>query len=65
MGGISGIQTLAEIKKIDKGIKVIMVTGRKPEDQEAFDKCKEYGVLDYVHKPLELDELEKVVMKNI
>ena len=65
MEGIDGIETLRRIKEKNLQAKEIMVTGRKPEDQEAFDKCKEYGVLDYVHKPLELDELEKVVMKNI
>lgn len=65
MDGIDGIETLRRIKEKNKDIKVIMVTGRKPEEQEAFDKCKELGALDYIHKPLELDELEKVVMKNL
>ena len=30
MGGMSGIQVLADIKKIDQGIKVVMVTGTRP-----------------------------------
>ncbi len=42
-----------------------MVTGRKPEEQETFDKCKELGVLDYIHKPLELDELERIVLNKL
>lgn len=65
MDGMDGVETLRRIKEKNPQAKVIMVTGRKPEDQETFDKCKEYGALDYIHKPLELDELEKVVMKNI
>lgn len=65
MGGIDGIETLRRIREKDKNQKVVMVTGRKPEDEEAFNKCKELGAVDYVHKPLELDELERIVMKNI
>jgi len=65
MPGIDGIETLRRIKEKDKSMKIIMVSGRKPEEQEAFNKCKELGALDYIHKPLELDELEKVVMRQL
>lgn len=65
MSGIDGIETLRRIKEKDQGIKVIMVTGRKPDDQEAFEKCRQFGALDYIHKPLELEELEKIVLKNL
>ena len=62
MGGIDGIETLKRIKELDKNIRVIMVTGRKPEEGGVFDSCRQLGILDYIHKPLELDELEKVVL---
>ena|SRR3989338_5627361 len=62
MGGIDGIETLKRIKELDKNIRVIMVTGRKPEEGGTFDSCRLLGALDYIHKPLELDELEKVVL---
>lgn len=65
MPGIDGIETLRCLKEKDKKIKVIMVTGRKPEEEEAFDRCRQLGALDYIHKPLELDELERVVMKTL
>ena len=65
MGGMDGIDTLRSLKEKNKDIKVIMVTGRKPEDEESFEKCKALGAMDYIHKPLELDELERVVLKNI
>ncbi|MFA5410597.1 MAG: response regulator [Candidatus Omnitrophota bacterium] len=65
MEGIDGIETLRRIREKHKDVKAIMVTGRKPEEQEAFDKCRELGALDYIHKPLELDELEKIVLKNL
>jgi len=63
MGGIDGIETLKRIRAFDKNIKVVMVTGRKPEDENSSSKCAELGVFDYISKPLELDELESVVMK--
>jgi two-component system response regulator (stage 0 sporulation protein F) len=65
MEGIDGIETLRRIRANDKKTKVIMVTGRKPEEEEAFKKCQELGALNYIHKPLELDELEKIVLQSI
>ena len=65
MGGIDGIETLKRLKEKDPSIKAVMVTGRKPEEQESCEQCKNLGVLDYVHKPLELDELEKIVFKHL
>lgn len=62
MGGIDGIETLKRIRGQDKNTKVIMVTGRKPEEEGACDNCQQLGILDYIHKPLELDELESVVL---
>jgi DNA-binding NtrC family response regulator len=62
MDGINGIVTLEEIKKIDQAINVVMVTGTKPEENEAYHKCIELGAANYVHKPLKLEELEQVVL---
>ncbi len=63
--GIDGIETLRRIKEKNNAIKVIMVTGKKPEEENAFIKCKELGAFDYIHKPLELEELEKVVLTQL
>jgi two-component system response regulator (stage 0 sporulation protein F) len=65
MNGIDGIETLRRIREKNKDSKVIMVTGKKPDEDNSCDKCKELGVLGYIHKPLELDELERVVMKTL
>jgi len=61
MEGMDGIEALAKIRELNKQIKVIMVTGKN--DEETKQKTKEMGAADYIHKPLELDELEKVVLK--
>lgn len=65
MAGMDGIETLKKIKEKHCTIKVIMVTGKKPDEEESFNRCKEYGACDYIHKPLELDELEKIVLKQL
>jgi len=65
MTGIDGIETLKRIRSLDAKLKVVMVTGKKPDEEGSFDKCKEYGASDYIHKPLELDELEKVVLREL
>jgi two-component system response regulator (stage 0 sporulation protein F) len=65
MAGIDGIETLRRIKELCRDVKVIMVTGRKPEEEGTFDRCKELGALNYVHKPLELDNLEKIVLSEL
>ena len=65
MEGIDGIETLKRIKLLNKEMKVIMVTGKKPEEENSCNKCSEFGALDYINKPLELDELENVVLKQL
>lgn len=65
MGGMDGVQTLKSLKERDKDAKVVMVTGRKPEENNTCQMCRDLGALDYVHKPLELHELEKIVLANL
>ncbi len=65
MSGISGIQALDEIRKFDTAVKVIMVTSTKPEENDTQKQCESLGILSYIHKPLRLDELEKVVMSAL
>lgn len=62
MEGIDGVETLRRIKQLDDTIKVIMVTGRKPDEDDVHTNCMQLGAFDYIHKPLQLDELERIVM---
>jgi len=64
MGGMDGVEVLKCIKERDSGARVIMVTGKSP-DQDIIKKCKDLGAYAYIHKPLELDELEKQVLSLI
>jgi len=63
MRGMNGINTLAEIKKIDNKIKVIMLSIH--EEKEIVDKAMAFGADEYITKPFKVDYLEKVVLKKI
>lgn len=65
MPDMDGIETLRRIRKTDKSTKVIMVTGKNPQEEGALERCRNFGVSDYIHKPLEVDMLEKTVMKEL
>ena len=63
MDGLSGVDVLKTLRERENPVKVIMVTGI--EDQEIVNQVKSFGVLNYVHKPLVLEELEKIVLKEL
>lgn len=65
MDGIDGIETLRRLREGYPQLKVIMVTGRKPEEETSYDRCKELGACEYIHKPLKLDELERIVLREL
>jgi len=61
MKGIDGIETLERIRKIDKKIKIIMVTA--VNDEERIKTARKLGCRDYITKPLVLENLEATVRK--
>lgn len=63
MGGMTGVDVLRELRVSGNNIKVVMVTG--VEDPVIIKQIQELGVSGYIHKPLALDELERVVMKEL
>lgn len=60
MEEISGIEVLKRLREAKNDIKVIMVTGA--EDPSIINEANSLGVRGYVHKPLVLEELEKIVL---
>ncbi len=62
MTGIDGIETLRLIREKNKNIKVIMVTGRKPDEENILERCMQFGVLDFITKPLDLNQLKNIVL---
>ena len=60
MEEMTGIEVLRELRKVNNQAKVIMVTG--VEEEETIKEANVLGVIGYIHKPLILEELEKVVL---
>lgn len=58
---ISGVEVLAEVKKIDPQIRVIMLTGY-PTLESARESLK-LGANEYCVKPIDKDEIEEKVEK--
>ena len=65
MAGIDGVETLRRLRASGNLTRVIMVTGRKPEENDTYAECEKLGIRAYVHKPLELEELERIVLKEL
>ena len=63
MEEMTGIEVLRKIREKNYPVKVIMVTGI--EEESTVNEARNLGVIGYVHKPLILDELEKVVLKEL
>jgi DNA-binding response OmpR family regulator len=60
MPGMNGIETLAEIQKIDPNVGVIMVTA--VTDDEIAQQAVKLGAFDYVTKPINFDYLETALL---
>ncbi len=56
---IDGIETLKRIKEIDKNAVCIIVT--RITEKDKVEQAKKLGAAAYVLKPLELEELDKVI----
>ena len=63
MPGISGIQLLQEIKKLNPKTEVIMITA--VPDQGIITESIDLGACDYIRKPMDLKHVENIVMKTI
>jgi two-component system, NtrC family, response regulator AtoC len=60
---ISGLDVLKRIVAADPEAKVIMITAY--HDMETTIEAMRQGAYDYIHKPLDVDELEQAVIKSL
>jgi DNA-binding response OmpR family regulator len=58
-----GLEVLRELQKTAGKPLVIMITGR--DDKESQDKAKKLGAIDYIIKPLDLEQLHQKVNAHI
>ncbi|HPN73374.1 MAG TPA: response regulator [Candidatus Omnitrophota bacterium] len=57
---MGGIEALKEIKTMGKKCRVIVVTAL--EDMDTVDEARKCGAVDYITKPLLLEQLERTVL---
>src|SRR6056297_1383029 len=55
----NGLKVLDEILKIQPNSKAIMITAF--QDMETTVEAMKKGAYDYIHKPLDIDEIEKLI----
>ena len=63
MEQITGVEVLKRLRERGNDVKVIMVTG--VEDEAIVNEANSWGVRGYIHKPLVLEELEKIVLAEL
>lgn len=63
MEEMTGVEVLKKLREQKNDIKVIMVTG--VEDETVINEANSWGCRGYIHKPLILEELEKIVMEEL
>jgi len=63
MPGMSGIDVLKEIRKINPEIGIIMVTAIV--DKKTANRAMQLGAHDYIKKPINLTRLETVLMEKM
>lgn len=63
MEEMTGVELLKKLRAKGNKSKVIMVTG--VEEETTIAEAQSLGIINYIHKPLILDELEKIVLKEL
>ncbi|MDP3042321.1 MAG: response regulator [Candidatus Omnitrophota bacterium] len=63
MPDINGLDLLKQMKEIDIGIKAMMISGR--DDNSDQDEARALGASEYLIKPIDLDEMRKIIKKYI
>ncbi len=63
MEEMNGIDVLKVLRSKNDNTRIMMVTG--VENEDTIKEANRLGVLGYIHKPLILEELEKIVLKEL
>jgi len=63
MPGINGLELLRQMKSINAGIKAIIISGK--DDDSAQNEARELGASDYLIKPIDLEQMHKIIRKYI
>jgi DNA-binding response OmpR family regulator len=63
MEQMSGVDVVRELRRRNDPLRIIIVSGM--EDESIVQEVKALGVAGFIHKPLVLEELEKVVTSEL
>ena len=63
MDAMNGVEVLRELRHAHDQTRIIMVSGLG--DDKVVEEVKTLGVANFIHKPLILDELEKIVIAEL
>jgi two-component system response regulator AtoC len=60
---IDGFTVLEDLREEDENVKVIMITAH--HDMESTIKAMKGGAFDYIHKPVNIEELDMAITKAL
>ncbi|MCE5283214.1 MAG: sigma-54 dependent transcriptional regulator [Deltaproteobacteria bacterium] len=60
---VDGFAVLDDLREEDENVKVIMITAH--HDMESTINAMKSGAFDYIHKPIDVDELEMAIQKAV
>jgi len=63
MEEMTGVEVLKKLRSGGDKTKIIMVSG--VEEESTINEANELGVIGYIHKPLILEELERIVLTEL
>ena len=63
MPGIDGIEILRKLQMDPKKVGVVIITASNQEEIE--DEAKSYGVIDYLKKPLDIFEVDRIASQAL
>ena len=63
LSDIDGLEVLSRIRKEDPGANVIMITAF--HDMPTTVRAMKLGAVEYIHKPMEIDELESALQRTL
>ena len=63
LGNVSGLDLLPKLKKLDKKLKIIVLTGL--EDEETIRRAKAQGADGFMAKPFDLGLLDRIIPQTL
>lgn len=63
MEQMTGVDALRALRESGNDCKIIMISGM--EDEHTVNECQELGVVNFIHKPLVIEELQDIVLAEL